>query len=544
MKKKLLFIAVVFISNLNAQTWQQLEKIVASDRKSNQQFGNAVDIDGPYAIVGTWLEDRDGNGQNTMQMAGAAYIFEGDGKTGYTQKVKILPNDRDTVAEFGYDVAISGNYAIVGCPANDFDANGSNYVDWAGAAYIFEKQSSGSWIQVQKLVASDRLAGSTNGGSFGFSVDIDSNVAVIGTYNQDVIVGSTHHVAAGEVYVFERNSSGVWNETQKLIASDFNATDYFGTSVAIHKNRIIVGSHQNYTNATGGNFSFFTGAAYIFEKQTSGTWTEMQKIVANDRRSMAYFGWSVGICNDFAIIGAYGDSADASGLNNIHNAGSAYIFEYNTSNTWVQTQKIVSSYRDNDGRFGWAVDVSDSTAIIGAFQEGDTSSINQLTQAGSTHIYKRNSSGNWNLLNKALSSDLASGDYYGYDVAIKNDRAIIGAVYEDENVLGTGSLFNSGSAYIFRATSGSSSLSVSEKNKNTFALYPNPTADFVTIVLENNLEKVQLEIVDATGKLLFENSFDNSAPKTLNLSNLTNGLYLVRVKTSIGVSTERIVINR
>ena len=132
---------------------------------------------------------------------------------------------------------------------------------------------------------------------------------------------------AGSAYIFERNVSGVWNEVQKIVASDRYRNDLFGFSVSILGNLVIVGAPQETHDATGGNNMPFSGSSYIFERNSSGIWNEVQKIVASDRASYDNFGQSVAISGNYAFVAADQEDEDASGGNTMNQAGSVYIFK-------------------------------------------------------------------------------------------------------------------------------------------------------------------------------------------------------------------------
>jgi hypothetical protein len=88
--------------------------------------------------VGAYNEDHDASGNVGLNNAGSAYIFERDTSGNWSQKQKIVANDRQVEDGFGYSVAISGNCAIVGAYWEDHDVNDTNYVGNAGSAYIFK----------------------------------------------------------------------------------------------------------------------------------------------------------------------------------------------------------------------------------------------------------------------------------------------------------------------------------------------------------------------------------------------------------------------
>ncbi|MBN4052304.1 T9SS type A sorting domain-containing protein, partial [Sphingobacteriaceae bacterium AH-315-L07] len=272
---------------------------------------------------------------------------------------------------------ISGNYAIVGARHDDEDASGANTMSDAGSAYIFERDSSGSWTEVEKIVASDREEL-----DYFSEVSISGNYAIVGAYkeNEDAS-GANTLVWAGSAYIFERDSSGNWTEVQKIVASDRDGGEWFGSSIFISDNYVIVGAPK------GG--AIFGGAAYIFEQDSNGTWIEVQKIAASDKESNDRFGWSVSLSNNHAIVGAYKEDEDASGANTMDEAGSAYIFERCSSGNWIEVQKIVASDRGTDDLYGWRSSISNNHAIVGAYEEDeDATGTNTLNSAGSVYFYE------------------------------------------------------------------------------------------------------------------------------------------------------------
>jgi hypothetical protein len=140
---------------------------------------------------------------------------------------------------------------------------------------------------------------------------------------------------------------------------------------------------------------------------------------------------------------------NATGGANLSDAGSAYIFERD-GGTWTQMNKIVASDRAASDNFGVSVSISGEYAIVGAYNEDeDPVGGNTLSNSGSAYIF-RNTSGNWAQANKIVASDRGGVDLFGYSVAISGDYAIAGAYNEDENQVGGNNLANAGSSYIFK----------------------------------------------------------------------------------------------
>jgi hypothetical protein len=152
---------------------------------------------------------------------------------------------------------------------------------------------------------------------------------------------------------------------------------------------------------------------------TQADWFEIQKLLASDGGDGDFFGVSVSISGDYAIIGAFGDDL----------RGSAYVF-VRSGSSWLQEAKLVASDSSMDDMFGYSVSISGDYAIIGAF--GDDS-------RGSAYIFVRSGS-SWLQEAKLVASDGGDGDFFGFSVSISGDYAIIGAEYDD---------LGRGSAYVF-----------------------------------------------------------------------------------------------
>jgi hypothetical protein len=225
----------------------------------------------------------------------------------WREKAKLLASDGASGDHFGYSVSISGDKTIVGAGGDDDK----------GSAYIFEWDGTG-WIQQQKLLASDGNAGD----SFGYSVSISGDYAIVGAAGDDD-KGTT----SGSAYIFKWDGIS-WIEQAKLTASDGNAYDYF-KSVSISGDYAIVGS---WGNDDSGNLS---GSAYIF-KRNGENWSQQAKLLASDGNDSDYFGFSVSISGDYAIIGSYAD--DDMGFA----SGSAYIFRRDGT-VWSQQAKLLAA---------------------------------------------------------------------------------------------------------------------------------------------------------------------------------------------------------
>jgi hypothetical protein len=424
-----------------AQNWDEMIKAVASDRGAGDQFGINISISGDRAVVGAYFEDEDISGGNPLVDAGSVYIFELNGGV-WSETAKLVASDRGAGDYFGFRVDISGDRVIVGAYLEEEDASGSATLAGAGSAYIFELNGS-VWSETVKLVAADRDINDR----FGFSVSISGDRAVVGAYQEDEDAsGGNPEIFAGSAYIFEL-SGGIWSETTKLVASDRGTEDRFGRAVSIDGDKVIVGAHYGDEDVSGGAYLLNAGSAYIFEF-SGGTWVETAKLVASDRGQGDTFGSSVSISGGKVIIGADLEDEDVSGGASLADAGSAYIFELN-GGVWSETVKLVAADRDINDRFGFSVSISGDRAVVGSYQDDeDVLGGDSLYNAGSAYIFEF-SGGVWSQTTKLVASDRSGGDNFGIDVSISGDRVIIGARTEDEDVSGGSTLQNAGSAYIF-----------------------------------------------------------------------------------------------
>lgn len=440
-------------SGFYAQPFTELQKIDASDRAASDNFG-AVAISGNYAIVGAPNEDHDALGGNPLSSAGAAYIFERQSSGNWVEVQKIVAGDREMGSEFGGYVDIDGNYVIIGAKFESKDANGLNPIaPYAGAAYIFERQSGGTWVQVQKIVASDRKANQ----DFGIRVAIDGGYAVVGASGETTDVsGLNPYYGAGAAYVFEL-SGATWNQVAKIVAPDRNngndATfgNRFGCSVEIDGNYLVVGARYDNMNASGTPTGLTgAGSAYIFERIAS-SWTFVQKVVAVDRATNDAFGEAVNINDTTIVVGALQSNLDAAGLNPLNDAGSAYIYERNAGGTWNYKQKLVAFDRATGNDFGDEVAIDGNHILIGAWHDTrDENSLNPLLDAGSGYIYQKNTTtGVWSLMKKIDASDRGVDDLFTSTIGISGNYIIVGAMVDDEDENTLNPLTDAGSAYIF-----------------------------------------------------------------------------------------------
>jgi FG-GAP repeat/Secretion system C-terminal sorting domain len=423
--------------------WNQEQKLTPTDADDFDWFGYTVAISGDYIVVGAHKESENAVGSNTLAEAGSAYIFAYDGSGSWEQQQKIVANDRAIGDWFGFSVSISGNIIVVGARHEDENEAGGAPLANAGSAYIYRRTGI-NWVQVQKIVASDRAAGY----HFGYSVAIDGNYAVIGAF--DDLPGATD---MGAAYVFFFNGTA-WGEQQKLTPADGAATDWFGISVSISGNKMVIGAQQEDENASGGNTLSNAGSAYVFQR-IGNNWAQAQKIVAADRAEGDLFGCSVAISGNTILTGAYFEDEDINGANTHAEAGAVYFNTFNGN--WNQQQKQVPGIPSLFNQLGYYADVRGDYAIVGAVTDDlDANGTNALKEAGSAYIYKKDpQTGLWQQQQKIVPSDRAAEAWFGYTVAIQNEYAVVTALFEERDAAGNNLIDSAGAAYVFKRTGNS-----------------------------------------------------------------------------------------
>ncbi len=431
----IIIVMILFSLRSNAQNWDQIVKASASDRNAQDYYGKSVAIDGDFAIVGAWGQDKDASGGGTTLLeAGAAYILQNTGGT-WVEIQKVVASDRGAGDNFGYSVDINGDYAVVGAWKEDHDAVGTDAKTDAGSAYVFYNNA-GTWTEVQKIVASDRF----DGDYFGQSVAIDGDFIVVGAFNEDEDVsGANNLTSAGSMYVFKNNGTN-WTQTQKIVASDRATQNYFGFSIDLWGNYIIAGAYNKHENTF-----LSAGAAYVFYYNGS-TWSQISKLLAPVPTTQSFFGYDVAINDNFAVVGARGEDENEF----ITNTGAAYIYSNPGAGTALSfSSKIAASDQLSNDNFGCSVDIDENYIVVGAYNHSlDENGLNLRDFAGAAYIYHYDEF-EWTQEQKIVNLDRNIVDYFAYDVSISNNFIIAGAMYQDFDADGQNERPEAGAAYIF-----------------------------------------------------------------------------------------------
>ncbi len=385
-----------YVFTRTGNIWTQQAQLLASDGTTFDLFGSAVALDADTAVVGAIFDDV---GANTNQ--GSSYVYVRSGGV-WAEQAKLVAADGAASDQFGYSVAVSNDTVLVGSILDDVGAA----VD-QGSAYAFVR-SGVAWTQQAQIVgpggaAADRL---------GSAVGLFGDTAVLGAPTDDVGAAAD----GGTAWVYSRVGNKWIEPDFRLFASDGAMDNWFGTSVAISGDTIVVG-------AAG----LASSGAYVFVR-TNGVWTQQASLTPLGGLESDRFGVSVAISGDTALVGALG-----------HNDGdgAAYVF-VRAGSTWSQQQKLNSEPTAGD-RFGVAVALSGDTALVGAFNDDVGASVDQ----GSARVFVRSGT-TWTSQAQLLAPDGLAGDQFGSYVALVGDTALIGAPRDEVD-----SATNRGSAHVF-----------------------------------------------------------------------------------------------
>ena len=253
-----------------------------------------------------------------------------------------------------------------------------------------------------------------------------------------MVAASTRSEDAGAVYVFEWDGTN-WNEVQILTASDGEAGDRFGRSMALDGGRLIVGAYGNDINTEG--------TAYVFEK-VLGAWQQTAQLTGSDSAIDDRFGRGVNIHGDRIIVGADRHAATALG----NRSGAVYVFDFDGT-TWNESAKLIENdfgFFGLDSLFGTEISVFNNQIIVGA-QDGfrfDRGSDLGLIRNGVAYVFELNE-GNWDLQAQLTPpADFFDVLSFGIDVHIINNTAIVGADVDTNDGI------SSGSAFVYRKVAG------------------------------------------------------------------------------------------
>ncbi len=305
-----------------------LEKMIAGDGAPDDFLGNAVALQGDLAFLGAPFRDSGG-----VADSGAVYVFL---RSSFEwQEIAILVSSESNPGQnFGFSLDVLDDRLLIGAPGDD---EGGLKV---GAVYVFDFVA-GSWSETDKLVASDPLESS----GYARCVALDHDTAVVGAWGATGGGGAS----TGAAYVFETNG-GSWHETAKLfdplVTTDFHN---FGYAVDISQDTLLVGAifHDGAW--------VDSGAVYVGER-VAGSWSLSTVLMTDDPAQLEFFGSAVAIDHDQAVISATGTSSQLSKV----------YFWTRSSGIWSEVYRHRPPTKDPGEWFGYSVALQGNRALVGA----------------------------------------------------------------------------------------------------------------------------------------------------------------------------------
>jgi hypothetical protein len=377
----------------------QQAELTAGDGATSDYFGYSVAVSGDTALVGAYADDLAGGDQ------GSAYVFTRAGTT-WSQQAQLTAGDGAAGDNFGFSVALAGDTALVGASGNDIGAAVNQ-----GSAYVFTRTGTG-WSQQAQLTAGDGAAFDC----FGFSVAVSGDTALVGAYGNDIGAAADQ----GSAYVFTRTGTS-WSQQAQLTAGDGAAGDVFGTSAALAGDTALIGAYADDIGP-----AVDQGSAYVFTR-TGTSWSQQAQLTAGDGAAADIFGISVALAGDTALVGAYADDIGA-----VANQGSAYVFT-RAGTSWSQQAQLTAGDGAAGDFFGSSVALTGDTALVGATSDDVGANSGQgsayvFTRSGTTWGQQAQLTAGdgaaFDLFGTsvALAGDTALVGAYGNDIGAAPDR--------------------------------------------------------------------------------------------------------------------------
>lgn len=388
-----ILIAVAIGASGTTETMIGATKFWPADGQDGDVFGYSAHGTADYLAAGAWHADDLGDD------SGSVYIYERE-LTGW-RETKLLAPDGAAGDLFGGSLEVYEDWLIVGASGDDDQGDG------AGSAYAFVDKGDEGWNS-RKLVASDGAAGD----QYGTSVSVQRNAFLVGAPKHD-----SAGTDAGAAYLYRPYAD--WLET-KFTASDGAPGDRFGYSVSFHNRSVLVGA------LAGDGEQVDSGAAYLFQADDNGTWTQT-KFMASDGQRGDSFGASVSVYEDWVLVGAPADQDFGV------TTGAAYLYRPDGAGGWTET-KITASDAASGDVFGRRVALDQDWFIVGAYGDDDAGQ-----SSGAAYLYQPDGA-TWRE-NKYTAPDAKMGDRFGGSVSLDGDQVFVAAITDDVKGLYSGSAY-------------------------------------------------------------------------------------------------------
>ncbi len=375
-----------------------------------QAYGYALAIGDEELIVGEPLNDL---------TSGFVYVYRRGPQADWVEHARLAPTGAENGNYFGRSIALQGNTMFIGSTVADSST---------GAVYLFQKDAAGEWRQMTRFQPADVEQGDALGKVTVISGDLAASAA-------------WGHEPGGGVWVFRRDASGNWSEDGTLVGSDTGEGDAFGGAMDIRGERIVIGApfHDARPEAEaeemavdegdeaeaeeeGGeaagqdeNVVDDAGAAYVFERDASGNWTQTAKLSIEGLSENSFFGWAVAFDGEDILVGAPGGNQFT---------GTVYRFSLDEeSSEWEQGDQL----QPFDGpRFGW---FGSSLALTG--NEVWVGARSAHGQEGRIYRFSRDGEGMITGVTTLAAAEPEGGERFAESIAVRGNLALVGLLGDD-----------------------------------------------------------------------------------------------------------------
>jgi len=354
-------------------------KLFAPDARADDLFGWRVAVHGERMIVGAPFSA----GNPTNFFPGAAYIFLRTAN-GWVQEAKFAPTDYYSTTYFGCAVAIYRDTAVA------LSLNGP----YSGTLAHLYRRTTNGWVPDGRLTTPGAVESWERA-----AVALGSNVLAVAASGD-----SSSLAQGGSVYYYRK--AGQWNPGGVLRPSDYKAQQFFGSSLAIADDLLVVGAYGDFVGRS------VVGSAYVF-RSTGNSYFQETRLIASNAVPFADFGSAVAIQNGVALVGARYD--ETNGIP----SGTVYAFRRNAPNVWVQEARLAPPNPTPYQAFGDSLAFLDNTALIGSPQ-GDGA----VRGSGVASLFQRSGS-NWTSIATLTGSTAGVGDLFANSVALGSNFAVV-----------------------------------------------------------------------------------------------------------------------
>lgn len=367
----------------SGEQWAFESFVKAPNADPNDGFGTAVALDGDRLVVGAPFEDSGSTNlsDNSAGDAGAAYVYRHE--AGGWVFEQYLKSPRPQAAGFfGWSVAIAGDTIAIGGFNEAFQA-GATALTASGQVHVFRR--SGTTWTLEATLGPDETFGA--GDALGYAVALHGDVIVAGAPSGNSTVGGA---GAARIY---RRAGARWTFEQQLVASDAKLNDFFGGAVALEGDTAVVTAAAVLHSVTSDQVSDRPGEVFVFER-AGGSWTEVAKLSASNGDADDELGRSVAIAGGTIAASAFREDGSGKGLNppstnTASDAGAVYLFT-RTAGAWTQSRYLKATNTDANDGFGTSLSMAaNGVLVIGAAGEssanGDPAS-NGAQSSGACYV--------------------------------------------------------------------------------------------------------------------------------------------------------------